>query len=548
MPNQNERIILIESDPEISNIIADQSLKPLGYSVDVVKTTASGLQEIEKIIPDLIITDLNPPGLSGKDLIVALASRSFTIPIIVIAYKGQEADILQALRLGAVDFLICPIRETEVINVVENTLSRQKARNEFEHSVKQLEQMETDMAKQARDFAEIFSINKLLLTAENQGSMFEKIARTAAQVGEADRAWIVTLDPRQCNFILQACVNVSEHTQSRLNLPYEDEFSALAGVSEQPIALHGEALKRFDNPDLSGAALATAIKQNDNSVGVITITRQEAEPFSHGQRAMLELVAELTSLLLQNYQWYHLMEHSLVSQQQANVYGRIEADTSHDLLLQTNLELRNPIKMLIENVDVLFSQDQRRLSRDQAIALKDIRITAQTISEIADAIDIHQQENSKRFEDIDLNELVIRTADSFEPIAKLDDINFKLELTTEPTVVKVFASQISKVIKGLLSNAIKYSPPRGEITIKTSNENDHYIVTVINQGDAVEELPLETIFDKKSNILGYTGHRFGGIGISLYMIKEIISAYRGEIWAKNETGGGFSISFSFPKK
>ena len=541
MPNQNERILLIESDPEIYNIIADQSLKPLGYVVDVVESTTSGLQEIEKITPDLIITNLNPPGLSGKDLIVALASRWITIPIIVIANKGQETAILQALRLGAVDFLIRPIRETEVISVVENSLHKQKARNE-------LERIKTDMAKQVSGFANIFSINKLLLADENQQSIFENIAHTAVQIAESDSAWIVTLDPKQCKFILQACVNVSEETQARLYLPYEDKFSALAGVSEQPIALHGEALKRFNNPDLLGAALAVAIKQNKQSVGAITITRKQAEPFSHNQRAMLELVAELTSLLLQNLQRFHLMEHSLVSYQQANVFERIEANTRHDLLVQTGLELRNPVKKMIDNVDVLFNQDQRRLNRDQAIALKEIREMAQTLSEIADAIALHKEDNTTWFEDIDLNVLIKHAVDRFEPLAKLDDINFSLDLSPKPAMVRVYASQISRIIEGLLSNAIKYSPPRGKVTIRTGQKNDHYIVTINDQGEVVEEPPIEAIFDKKSNILGYTGRRFGGIGISLYMIKEIISAYKGEVWAKSETDEGFSIAFSLPSK
>ena len=93
-----------------------------------IESAASAIQEVEKIAPDLIITNLNLPGLSGKDLLVALESGGINVPIIVIANKGQEADILQAFRLGANDFLVCPIRETEVINVVENTLHKQQPR------------------------------------------------------------------------------------------------------------------------------------------------------------------------------------------------------------------------------------------------------------------------------------------------------------------------------------------------------------------------------------------------------------------------------------
>ena len=547
MPSQKKTILLIESDPQTCQLIADQSLRSAGYQVEVTDSASSALQEIEKLTLDAIITNLNLPGLSGKDLIVALASRWISIPIIVMATKGQETDILQALRLGAVDYLLSPIRETEVINVVENTLRKQQVQNELDSTLHQLEQVKADMLKQARDFMDIFSMNTLLLKVDNMQSIYQEITASAIQVGEAERAWILTLDPKQCKYILQACLNTSEEMHAMLNLPYEDEFSALAGISGQVITLHGEALNRFNHPDLLGAAMVVPIKQNNKSIGTITITKQAADPFTNHQQAMLELVAEYTSLLELTFQRFNLLDHSLVAEQQMQVYRQIESDISQDILTQASLELRDPLKMLTENVDVLLSKEEYRLNRDQAIALRDIREETQILTEIADAMAIHEEDRDTRVDNINLTEVVHQVVEKYRPFTIMDHITIRLKFPAEPALIKVYISQIARVIEGLVSNAIKYSPPRGEINIDIENKGNQYMVVVKNQADVTDEPLIEDLFDDKKPIIGYTGRRFGGIGISLAIIKEIITAYKGQIWAKYEADSGVVISFTLPR-
>jgi DNA-binding response OmpR family regulator len=104
MTSAGDRILLVENDPEISDLIARQALTSVGYSVDVVVDSSSAIKQALLTPPDLIIADLNLPGLSAKDLLVALASQGISTPLMVIANKGQEQDIIQAFRLGAAEY------------------------------------------------------------------------------------------------------------------------------------------------------------------------------------------------------------------------------------------------------------------------------------------------------------------------------------------------------------------------------------------------------------------------------------------------------------
>jgi signal transduction histidine kinase len=203
----------------------------------------------------------------------------------------------------------------------------------------------------------------------------------------------------------------------------------------------------------------------------------------------------------------------------------------------------------MESVDLLLNKGDRRLSREQTLALNNIREEAGILLDISDSmVRIRQGETSRLLEDIDLNEVVRDMVNRFQPLAQVGQIIIKLELPEQPTLVKVYLSQIAKVIEGLLSNALKYSQPKGLITIHIDQKEDNTIVEVDNQGDGIDERLVERMFDNKSSIYGDTARRFGGIGISLPMIKEIISAYKGRIWIDSKQGKGFSISFTVPRR
>jgi DNA-binding response OmpR family regulator len=88
MNTPKERIMVVESDLEVSDLIVRQTLAPLGYRVQLVGSAALALQEAARFVPDVIIANLNLPGLSGKDMLVGLSAQGIDVPIIVLAEKG----------------------------------------------------------------------------------------------------------------------------------------------------------------------------------------------------------------------------------------------------------------------------------------------------------------------------------------------------------------------------------------------------------------------------------------------------------------------------
>jgi len=548
MSDHDGRILLIENDPQISQLIAEQTLKPLGYQVDLFKSGSAVVQELEKIVPDVIITDLNLPGLSCKDLLVALTSIGINVPVIVIANKGQEADILQTFRLGAVDFLFCPIRETEVIAVIENAFSKQQARKELENSSQKLDQARMTLERQVDDFSEIFSFIKQAWPSTDPGLISEQAIALAIILTEADSAWWLTEDANQTEFILRACHNVPEAMQSRLNLSYEDELSSLTAVSEQVLSMHGDTLKHITGFEWTGAVLAVPVTYHGKVCSLITCARNDSQPFTANQEAMLKLAAEYAWILWENSQRLHQLEQSQVYLKQASIHATLESYVKYDLLRQASLELSGPLKILIEKADALLDEREHKLHREQLTFLNDIQEEAEILMDISDSLLISRQEESMRFlANLDLNEAVRNVVNRFRPIAQMGKIVINLELPSAAATIKVYPTQITKVIEGLLSNALKYSPANGEVTITVDQDEHNTTLTVTDQGDGIDDALADRVFEVNSGVFGYSAKRFGGIGISLAAIREIISAYKGRIWVDKLQGAGFTIAFSLPR-
>ncbi|MGE5374461.1 MAG: response regulator transcription factor, partial [Bacteroidota bacterium] len=186
MPSAGDRILLVEQDLQISDLIARQALRSVGYQVDVVPDVSSAIQYAVQTPPDLIIADLNLPGLSAKDLILALSSQNIHTPVLVVANRGQEHDIIQAFRMGASDAIFWPVRDAEVVSVVERALGQVHGLHDRERLGLKLGEANRELQRKVQELTAIIDIGKAVVSITDQRFLFQKIVDGAIQVGAAN--------------------------------------------------------------------------------------------------------------------------------------------------------------------------------------------------------------------------------------------------------------------------------------------------------------------------------------------------------------------------
>jgi FixJ family two-component response regulator len=300
MSSPDERILLVESDPAISNLIGRVILKPLGYKVKIVNSATSAIQEAVKFTPDVIMADLDLPGLSGKDLIIALSSQGINVPVIVIAGVGKETDVIQAFRLGAADFLSWPAREAEVLSAVERLMDQVRKQREHERLARQLNRVNQELQLRVRELTTTVSIGKAVVSTTDQQAVFNKIVEGAQYLTAADSAWLLIRDELSKAFILRAARNVPKPIIAKIDQVWDDGLSALSALSGDSLSIHGEPLKRFKIHQLGLSALVVPVKANHEVIGLLVVTRSESKPFNNSQQSLLEEMADYASISLIN--------------------------------------------------------------------------------------------------------------------------------------------------------------------------------------------------------------------------------------------------------
>ena len=99
-----------------------------GYVVAEARDGIQALDQVDRVAPDIIMLDLNLPGLDGYSVLQQLRSRAATsrIPVIVLTAKGDEDNEVRVFQLGADDFLTKPFRARALSARLESVLSRRR--------------------------------------------------------------------------------------------------------------------------------------------------------------------------------------------------------------------------------------------------------------------------------------------------------------------------------------------------------------------------------------------------------------------------------------
>ena len=533
----------------ISDVISRQALQACGYQTVVVGDASTAIGRIVQVMPDLIISNLVLPGLSGKDLVVALSSQGFSIPVIMIAKKGEEADIVHAFRVGAVDYLLWPCREAEIINTVERVLRQVHERRERERLQNQLKQTNQELQLRVRELTTIFAIGKAVTSITDQSLLFERILEGAIKVTQAETGWFLLREGNGKTFRLVAQNNLPASLAERLYQTWDDGLSTLVAMSGETLSIHGEPLKRFRIFALGQSALIVPIKAQKQVMGLLVVMRKQAVQFAPSEQHLLEAMADFASISMVNAQLFHAVEERAHKLENVAETARTGEKVNREILGKVKDELQTAINFAGDNLNRLGKDPTARWNPTNRLYLNNLHDQLEKLSRITEGISPlkEMKETTQPAVMANLVDIVRRSASSFLPLARQNNLSFSVEIVSEPVQIQADAGQIAQVLNGLLSNAIKYCNPGGKIILHLEKNPDgaaHVIVS--NSGTGIDQQQLNKIFDPSHKSTDSRPQKFAGIGISLSLINEVITGQKGKIWVESQPGQGSRFHITLP--
>lgn len=213
-------------------------------------------------------------------------------------------------------------------------------------------------------------------------------------------------------------------------------------------------------------------------------------------------------------------------------------------------DLRNPLGIIISYSEFLLDETEDTLSEDKReflnIIMKSSEFMLELIDNLLDVTAIESGNIELNFNRVNISEFVKCNVEKNIALASKKNIKVNYKDGVEGLWVTIDESKITQVLNNLISNAIKYSYPGGEIFIETSSDNGFFEFKVKDNGKGIEEKNFEKIFKPFGKVSGSgtAGEKSTGLGLTI--VKKIVLSHSGKIWFDSEFGKGSTFYFNVP--
>lgn len=210
-------------------------------------------------------------------------------------------------------------------------------------------------------------------------------------------------------------------------------------------------------------------------------------------------------------------------------------------------ELKTPVTSLKAYTQLLLmdATGSGDLQREKMLQRMNAQMNKLTVL-INDLLDISRLQNGKlvyNLHTFEMKQLVTEIIDEIEPTS--EDIKFVFNPDTN-ALVNADHDRIGQVLNNLLINAIKYAPDTKKIIITLVRKDNYIVCSVHDFGSGIIPDEYEKIFERFYRISGHNKNTYPGLGLGLYISKEIIEKHGGEIWVESEKEKGATFFFSLP--
>ncbi|MEW5974704.1 MAG: response regulator [Acidobacteriota bacterium] len=213
-------------------------------------------------------------------------------------------------------------------------------------------------------------------------------------------------------------------------------------------------------------------------------------------------------------------------------------------------ELRTPLTPIKGYIDLIVEGDAGDVTEEQSNYLSIVQAnTDRLVAMVNDLLDISRIEAGKidlEIKPVDMAEIVRDVVAFHQKQIESRQMRVTLKLDSARTKVRADRGRITQVMHNLISNAYKYTPPGGAITIESQPDGEFLDVCVSDTGLGISKEDQKKLFTKFFRAENPTTKDVGGTGLGLAIAKSIVEKHEGEIWVESQLGKGAKFHFTLP--
>jgi signal transduction histidine kinase len=552
-PDEAPAHILIVDDESRVSDVCQEYLAGEGYQTTVAASGEDAIGLLADLRPDVILTDINLPGVSGLDVMRFAKGVDPEACVVVVTGYASASTAIDALRQGAYDYVTKPFDLEAVHKIIKAGVAHRRLRllnkklvTELQRKNEILQHHEQELRERVRiatlQMRQLYEVGKEIGANLELGPRLAVITARAAQMIEA-AVGVVYLRREETDEFRAAAVHGATLAPNGDDEAHVRAGQGLFGSSARDARPVRRARAGPDaafgvpgvHPGEVDALLIVPLVTENQVIGLLAVFDKPSS-FSEDDEGFLALFAAQAAVAIRNSQLF----------ERTKSLDRLKSE----FVAVVSHEIRTPLTSVKGAVELLGDDRYFHNNEQQAKLLTIARANAERLLLlISDILDFSKLESASLPMSIErqrLEPVVMAAAHNLRTLIEERRIQLDVRMASDLPDVMLDPHRITQVVTNLLSNAIKFSPVDGRIEVVAEAGENRVRIDVRDFGEGIAARDLPKLFQKFSQVDSAATRRHGGTGLGLVISKGIVEQHGGEISVDSRLGEGSTFTFTLP--
>ncbi|MCL6430596.1 MAG: response regulator [Anaerolineae bacterium] len=525
-----ERILVADDERDVLDV-AVRALSLEGYQVTGVSSGLAAVEEAQQQHYDLLIADVKMPGISGLRAYRLIKSFSpDTIGLIITGFGTLEMAI-EALRLGVNAFILKPFGPDELKAAVARALEARRLAREN---------------ARLRALLPVHELTRALVATTDLDSLVSQVVELAARETSASRCSLFLLDEPRQELRLAATYGEAAHSRPGIALRADQGIAGWVARSGEPLSVYGAlssdaSLARFTEHPGGSSAVLLPLLTKGRTIGVLEILKDAGSPpFTDADTELLSILAAGAAVAIENARLFTDLQRA---------YERL-ADLDHrksEFISLAAHELRSPLASVITYASLIEDGADEATRAHVRVILDSAARLQRLLDDMLNLRSLDTGAATLRPEPVAIAEAVDDALRDLSHLARAK--RHTIETRLPPELPRAFADRekLRIILLNLISNAIKFTPDGGTITIEGATQDEELVVSVRDTGIGIPQEEQERIFERFYQVADSLRREQAGLGLGLSIVRGMVELHGGRIWVESRVGEGSTFTFTLPE-
>jgi putative nucleotidyltransferase with HDIG domain len=319
--------ILVVDDEDMIRDLCYHVLSGEGYQVTTVSNGIAALEELDRAVVDLMITDIKMPGMDGLELFERVKGLNHDIVTIFITGHGTLDTAIESLMRGVEGFVLKPFTQEELVSAVDRAVSRSRLQKEN---------------IRLKALIPLFEISKLLVTEVDLANLFRIITEVLVQEFGADRVSLMLMDEASGDLMIRASHGLSAEIALQARHKPGDGVSGLVLKRRKPLIISQgkhpdqEVMAAMNRENMPASCMSVPLIGKDKLFGVLNVSKLSGTSFTTSDLQIVSILATQAVTAMENATLYENLRENYFRTVQALV-AAMEAKDPYTRWHSTNV-------------------------------------------------------------------------------------------------------------------------------------------------------------------------------------------------------------------